>query len=132
MIGIDPDVSLSGVATKRDGGDLTVNKMSFFALFDYLSSLKSQDVIVRIEAGWLNKVHNYHGAKNKRTSNRISNNVGRNHETGRKIVEMCEHLGINHELVKPTTSKWTPKIFKIATGIDTKNQEMIDAAVLIL
>lgn len=131
VIGIDPDVHLSGVATKKDG-QLTLNTMSFFALFDYLATLKGQDVLVRIEAGWLNKVNNYHGATNMKTSNRISNNVGRNHETGRKIEEMCEHLQLKYELVKPQTSKWKPELFKMVTGIETRNQEMIDAGRLVI
>lgn len=131
LVGIDPDVKLSGVAIKREG-KLSVHTKSFFALFEYLASLKGEDVLVKIEAGWLNKIHNFHGAKNMRTSNRISNNVGRNHEVGRKIEEMCKHLGLDYMLIKPETSKLTPKFFKMVTGIETKNQEMIDAGRLVL
>jgi hypothetical protein len=67
-----------------------------------------------------------------KTSNRISNNVGRNHETGRKIEEMCQYLGLKYELVKPETTKWKPEFFKKVTGIDTKNQEKIDAGRLVI
>jgi len=133
MIGIDPDVKKSGVAIKR-GNSLEVTSLSFFDLFEVLKAVKNGNVIVRIEAGWMNAKSNFHGhaGQSKVVGERIAAKVGANHETGKKIVEMCEYVGIAFELVKPTNSKMTPAYFKMATGITTRNQEHIDAAVLVL
>ncbi len=129
-IGIDPDVSKNGVAV-WDGEDFArLETMTFFELFEYMCfHLPYIDTVV-IEAGWLNKRHNWHGGT-KSTSQRISNNVGRNHETGRKIVEMCQYLEIEYTLVQPRRSKITPQLFERISGYKVKNQDIIDAAMLV-
>ena len=129
-IGIDPDVHKSGVAV-WDGNDFThLQTMKFFDLFEYLCfQVNSIDQVV-IEAGWLNKKANWHGG-NKNTSQRIAGNVGRNHETGRKIVEMCEYLELQYRLVQPRRSKFSRELFERTTGYSIKNQDVIDAAMLV-
>lgn len=137
-IGIDPDVDKSGVAT-WNGKALTIDLMRFFDLYEFMQgySPSYQDgrgVFVRIEAGWLNKgMYNRHemDAAAIRVGRRIAKNTGENHQVGKKIAEMCEYLNIKYELIKPVTRKWTPEQFKLYTGMETKNQEMIDAAALI-
>ena len=133
LIGIDPDCKKSGIAIKR-GGTLEVSTITFFDLLDTLKAVKNDNVLIRIEAGWLNKKSNFHGraGQSKVVGERIAAKVGANHETGRKIVEMCEYVGLTYEEVRPSSSKWTPEFFTAITGIKTKNQEEIDAAVLIL
>lgn len=138
MIGIDPDVHRSGVAIKR-GDKLEVQTLTFFALFDALKAIYANEylvksIIIRIEAGWLNEKSNFHGryGQSKSAGERIAKNVGANHETGRKIAEMCDYIGLPYELIRPQSAKWTPAYFKAITGIETKNQEKIDAARLIL
>jgi len=133
LIGIDPDVTKSGIAIKR-GGVLEVSTMSFFDLLNTLKAIANSNVLVRIEAGWLNKKSNFHGnkAQSKVVGERIAAKVGANHEVGKKIVEMCEYVGVAYELGRPMTSKWTPQYFERITGIKTRNQECVDAAVLIL
>lgn len=108
---------------------------------------------VYIEAGWLNKT-NWHA--NKLVKDEIKNifsskgfnvqalykliaivaqigaRTGANHETGRKIAEMCEHLHIDYELVRPTQSKVKADYFKQMTKYQKRtNQEQRDAAMLI-
>lgn len=141
LIGIDPDVDRSGIAMKYKG-KVTVSTMRFFPLFDFLAGFKGQKVLVRIEAGWLNKPANFRKMiKDKQgkwvpapdsIKERIASKVGRNEEVGKKIVEMCEHLGLEYQLVKPERSKWSSEVFKGATGIETRNQEEIDAGRLVL
>ena len=131
-IGIDPDTKKSGVAVWDSKYKyLQLFTMSFFELYDYLYNEKVDRVI--IEAGWLNEKSNFHNNayQTKAAGERISKNVGANHETGRKIAEMCEYLVLNYDLKKPSSSKMTPECFKSMTGIETKNQDKIDAGVLV-
>ena len=152
VIGIDPDVEKNGVAyldckTK----ELKVSSMKFPDLLDYIRYLMrvmevtGKNIHIVIEAGWLNK-SNWH--LNPRDSKQMAaakgNAAGRNHETGRKIEEMCKHWNVSHELMKPLALKiggthlWKGKDGKITheelaaiTGITGKtNQEGRDAALL--
>lgn len=142
LIAIDPDCDKSGVALKvKSSGKINVDVMTFFELFEYLFlELKPNilnDYFVYIEAGWLNHKSNYHKYANqsKEVGEMIAKKVGANHETGRKIAEMCEFLKLPYELVKPASKKVTPAYFKLLTGIECKGkykQEMIDAGMLLV
>jgi hypothetical protein len=129
-IGIDPDAHLSGVAWYEDGV-LQLNNLSFFDLFDHLQKAMGLSEVV-IEAGWLNK-SNWHAKKGQSISvvAEIGERTGANHETGRKIVEMCDYLGLYYKLVRPTRSKLNSVQFCALTGIKRSNQEQRDAAMLI-
>ena len=99
IIAIDPDVDKSGVAyLKPKSRQLEVANLTFPQLLDYLKHAQnvraeeSETLIVLVEAGWLIQ-GNWHLA-NRETKNRAASkgyDVGRNHELGRKIVEMCKH-----------------------------------------
>ena len=64
--------------------------------------------------------------------------TGRNHETGRKIVEMCKHYQFTTEEVKPLRKFWHGKDKKITaeefnrlTGYSGRSsQDMRDAGVI--
>mgnify|MGYP001164605831 CR=1 FL=1 len=136
IIGIDPDCELNGYAEwdikqKR----LTVSKQSFFQIFDILHSSKNDIALVRIEAGWHNKKSNFHSnsSQSKSVGENIAKKVGSNHETGRKLVEMCQYLDIQVEEVKPLGTKSVDaKLFKKMTGIAIRtNQDMRDAGMLV-
>ena len=152
VIGIDPDAERNGIATlDRERRMLTADTMTFPDLLDYLRYMQSQAATanrtmrVIIEAGWLNKAHWHVGYKDSAQAAAAKGNaVGRNHETGRKIAEMCEHWAIPHELIKPLPLKaggvnlWRGKDGKISaeeltaiTGLRGRtNQEARDAALL--
>ena len=108
IIAIDPDVKASGVAVldipKRS---VEARVMPFPELLEMLRdvSLWSVPCRVIVEGGWLVAKSNYHYARGK-GGERIAKNVGANHETGRKIVEMLEHWGIQHEVVHPLKKCW--------------------------
>lgn len=138
FIGIDPDVDKSGYAKwiKKENA-LTIHKLSFFEIYERLNEeriLNGDVLLVRIEAGWLNKKSNFHGHVYQRKSvgEKIAKNVGSNHQVGKLIGEMCEYLGINYEFVIPM-GKITPEYFTKITGIAAKkkDQDMIDAAMLV-
>ena len=164
IIAIDPDVEKSGVAflevaTRK----LDVSSLTFPQLLDYLQWAKSKTVysettfmaegmtkpvakiqegkktIIVVEAGWLNR-SNWHlkSSDTKRIASAKGNSTGRNHETGRKIVEMAKHYGFEvHEQI-PLRKCWKGKDGKITheelasfTGLMGKtNQDARDAALL--
>lgn len=143
LIGIDPDVDKSGVATLL-GTTLNMYNFTFPVLIETISNWnKFHDIHVVIEAGWLNK-SNWHLPKPQtqyeksqiskylNIAAKIGEKTGRNHETGRKIVEMCEYHEIPFELVRPTEAKVDADLFKLITKHKGRtNQEQRDAAMLI-
>ena len=134
-IGIDPDVDKSGVAkynteTKKIEG---IELLSFFDLLDFLKYYRSTSVKVIIEGGHLNKVANFHNrpGQTKKVGETIAKSVGRNHQTGILIGEMCSYLDIDFEFCRPAEKKFSSSVFRMMTGIEVKNQEKIDAAMLV-
>lgn len=107
IIAIDPDVTKSGVAV-MDIVSRVINtySLSFPELIDFIYSFPDKESIrIAVEAGWLNRKSNFHGYYGSR-GERIAKDVGANHETGKKIVEMCEHKGYFISLVKPLEKRW--------------------------
>ena len=145
IIAIDPDVHKSGVSyLEVSTRKLEVSNMTFPQLLDYLQFfrrecqiVKQQKVVVVVEAGWLNKVSNYHTQASK-AGQRIAKNVGSNHETGRKIVEMAKHYGLEVVEHAPLCKCWRGKDGKIThdelaqfTGLKgSTNQDSRDSAIL--
>lgn len=138
IIGIDPDCQLSGYAEwdMRQKRLTTVSKFSFFEIFELLESQREEIALVRIEAGWLNNKSNFHGraGQSKAAGERIAKNVGSNHETGRKLVEMANYLDLKVEEVRPIgTKSIDSEMFKKISGWESRtNQDMRDAALLVL
>lgn len=146
VIGIDPDVDKSGVAFLMvEARIIEVVSLTFADLLDYLRETRDtltkegSFFVVVVEAGWLNKAH-WHVSKggSAARSALIGNHTGRNHEVGRKIVEMCRHYGIEVVEQPPLRKMWKGKDGKITheelqifTGITGKtNQETRDAALI--
>lgn len=144
VIGIDPDAEKSGVAfLEVKTRKLEVANLTFPDLLDYLQFSKEQgektgqSLIVVVEAGWMVGKSNYHPFQGHRAE-KIAKDVGRNHETGRKIAEMCRHWGIEVLEHHPLRKMWKGKDGKITheelvyfTGlIGRTNQESRDAALL--
>lgn len=131
IIGIDPDVDKSGVATNEK----FLTNLTFFELFDFLSLNKKahNQMVVYIECGFLNK-GNWHKTNGSNSVNaQIGQRTGANHEVAKKIVEMCRYLGIEYYEIKPTKSKVNSEFFKQITKIEGRtNQEQRDAYCLIM
>lgn len=140
VVGIDPDCERSGVAI-LDVADrrLDVCAKTFPELLDYLRQLAAAGANVKIvvEAGWMVAKSNYHPAQGLRAE-KIAKDVGANHETGRKIIEMCRHYGLQAVAVHPLNKCWrgrngkiTAKELEIVTGYGRRtNQDGRDAALL--
>ena len=130
-IGIDPDITASGVAVyDKDDNYLELRTLPFWELIDELKSYLVPIHVV-IEAGHLIKKSNWHGAANNYTAARIGKNVGSNHQIGKLLQEYCEKHDISHELVKPL-GKVNQEVFNgIWERKGRTNQEVRDAAMLI-
>lgn len=102
-----------------------------------MNDLHDERMIVLIEGGWLVEKSNFH-IKSSIKSDRVAKNVGSNHETGKKIVEMCQYLGIDHQVVRPLRKIWRGPGRKIThrelacfTGIAHRTtQDQRDAALI--
>lgn len=120
IIGIDPDVAKSGVAIyHRTEKVIVLESMTFPQLVDYLLTLSLrcpyEHVSVLVEAGWLNK-SNWHLTKydTKKSAAAKGNATGRNHEVGRKIIEICDQWKIPCKEIKPLRKCWSGKEGKIS------------------
>jgi len=132
-IGVDPDTEKNGVCWFNNSKDFSLHLYTFFELFIYFGTQPKESVHIYIEAGWLNK-SNWHKKNNgsAAVNATIGNRTGANHEVGRKIVEMCEYLGLDYTLIKPIKSKLKVSAFRQLTGFKGKvTQEEIDACMLV-
>lgn len=138
-IGIDPDIEASGIAIwcHDTQSYIAYTRVKFFELYQYLDDLSKYGIQfdVAIEAGWKNPsiMHNIKAYTTIPKAASIGANVGANHECGRKIVEMCQWLGIRYYELTPTSSKWTPTMIYHLTGIalGKNQQDVIDAMRLV-
>ena len=127
---------------EREGSNrsLSLKSLTFFELFDFFKSEQLNIKYVIIEGGWLVAKSNFRATNRNGVNARIGKNVGSNHESGRKIVEMCEYLNIPYHVVKPLKKTWgkdrkskiTQSEFKNLTKYPGRtNQEERDAALLV-
>ncbi len=147
IFGIDPDCEKSGVCRfEKSTKSIHVQSLSFPELIDYLFNMtsafaeKNLKSIVVVEAGWLNE-SNWHTNRNQshRIAAAIGNKTGRNHETGRKIIEMARHYGLEVFEVRPLKKCWQgpdgkishDEISQFIPGFPSRsNQETRDATLL--
>ena len=115
IIAIDPDVERSGVATLAiEERKLGTFSLTFPELMDALQLFLPDKTLVVVEAGWLNKPNWHLTAKDSaRIAAAKGNSTGRNHEVGRKIVEMARHYGLTVNEVKPLRKCWNGRDGKI-------------------
>ena len=91
--------------------------LTFPELMDALQLFLPDKTLVVVEAGWLNKPNWHLTAKDSpRIAAAMGNRTGRNHETGRKIVEMARHYGLTVKEAKPLRKCWRGKDGKITHG----------------
>ena len=144
IIAIDPDVTKSGVCTLQPKTrDLKFDALDFPNVLELIRTTKDLTepgkLVVVVEAGWMNK-SNWHLLQydSKAQAARKGYDVGRNHETGHKIVEVCKALGIRVVEHIPLVKRWRGKDGKITheelayfTGITKRtNQDERDAILL--
>jgi len=133
-IGIDPDIDKSGFCIMESApfGKKNIVKLETLCFWDLIQAIDAyhdyDDLLVCLEAGWLNKKSNYHFAANTSIAGRIGKNVGENHAVGKLVQQYCEKADILYKLIKPESKKWDADLFKKITGYDKRtNQEQRDA-----
>lgn len=145
IIGIDPDVEASGVATLiRGTKKIDATTMTLPALLDYLRRVRNEyptlTVAVVVEASWTT-AHNFHllPFDNKAVATNKGYKVGRNHQIGIDIADIARHFSLDVRLQPPLRKIWKGKDRKITheeicaiTGYTAKrsNQEERDAMLL--
>lgn len=145
IIGIDPDVEASGVATLiRGTKKIDATTMTLPALMDYLRRVRNEyptlTVTVVVEASWTT-AHNFHTlySDSKAVAAKKGYHVGRNHQIGIDIADIARHFSLDVRLQPPLRKIWTGKNRKITheeicaiTGYTAKrsNQEERDAMLL--
>lgn len=143
-IGIDPDVEKSGFALlEKATGKLELESLTFPQLMNALVKVKAEgkNAQVIVEAGWLNQ-GNWHirYTDNKGQASKKGYQVGRNHETGMKIIEVAKFFGYDVVEQRPLKKCWKGKDGKITaeelaelTGYTKRsNQDARDSALLCL
>lgn len=145
IIAIDPDTEQSGVA-RLDVAERKswADTLPFPILIEYVRQAirmnKGRSTAVVIEASW-HDTHNWHLSRRDSAgiAARKGYDEGRNHEVGKKIIEMLNHYGIEVVEKRPLRKIWQGKDRKIThteitaiTGWDKKrsNQEERDAMLL--
>lgn len=143
IVGIDPDCIASGVAIiNKANRTVNLDTWPFPELIENLVTIQKTfyGLVIVVEAGWLIK-SNWHlkASDSKRVSSAKGNSIGRNHETGRKIVEMLKYHGCNVIEQRPLQKCWKGKdrkitheeISRIIPNFPLKsNQETRDAALI--
>ncbi len=130
-IGIDPDIDRSGWAWYNSETD------KLFTSTRDINEIIETDMArigleFRVEAGWLNNgVFHLKAGMTPKVAAEVGRRVGQNHATGQMITKILTGKKYLVKLVRPRNAKIKPSTFKKLTGIDTKNQEEIDAAMLL-
>ena len=123
---------------------MSLGSYSFVELIRYLRDLKEgfdgiRSWVVVVEAGYLEtKTQHHYFGDNPRIAARVGQKVGRNHETARKLIEVCQALEIPVEERAPLRKIWrgkdgkiTTEEFNALTGYTGRtNQDVRDAALL--
>lgn len=144
IIGIDPDCDKSGLAwINIPDNDIQLYTLKFPDLIEMVCHGRgaAPGVIVVVEASWINGHHNWHSktTDSRHVSSSKGYDIGRNHETGRKIVEMCKSHGIEVIELPPLRKLWKAKDGKISheeleyfvPGLPKRtNQEQRDAMLM--
>ena len=100
IIAIDPDTNKNGVAVlNMRTRIIELHSLNFIELSAFLKSCSTTlegGIIVLVEAGWLIK-HHWHlkSGDNARVAAAKGNSAGRNHEVGRKIVDLARDYDLS-------------------------------------
>lgn len=141
VIGIDPDIDKSGVATICQATkSVELQTLPFFDLIEYIDKNRDKIKVVRIECGYLNAKKNWHSNKNLSIAAKIGAAVGSNEQISRLLVDYCKRSGVTYQEVKPLRKVWRSgkishkELVSICRHPLPKrtNQEQRDALLLIL
>ena len=152
IVAFDPDVNLSGVAIiDLKTKELILDNWSFPHIVDQLQAMAGKVSSqfypkIIVEGSWLRQSrngnsHNWHTKEGDSVAVSVAKgqSQARNQETGRRIVEMAQHYGLQAEAILPLTLTWgkdghskiSHKEFTYFTGYTKKtNQDARDAGLI--
>ncbi len=105
IVGIDPDSKKSGVAFLTPHG-VTILSLSFMELVDYISKFSESDLIIAVEAGYLNKSNWHVKGNNVKKNVEIGRRTGENHAVAKLLVQSLRELGYQVEELRPLAKVW--------------------------
>lgn len=105
IVGIDPDIKKSGVAFLTPHG-VTILSLQFMELVDYISKFSESDLIIAVEAGYLNKSNWHLRGGNVKKNAEIGRRTGENHAVAKILVETLRGLGYRVEELRPLAKVW--------------------------
>ncbi len=109
IVGVDPDIDASGVCLLNvDTEEVELYNWTITDFIDGIQGLKERcgdDLIVVVEASWLVKKSNLHGGFGG-VAEKIAYSVGRNHQVGITLVDICKHYGVEVEEMRPLKKIW--------------------------
>ncbi|GAB4000769.1 hypothetical protein GCM10028807_54690 [Spirosoma daeguense] len=132
-IGIDPDKDKNGVALWHRPTQKLIKLERLTTPQTVLLCIDYRETgFVYLEAGHL--IKHIWGLDPKWSSAKkasVARDKGVNHGFGLSIKQWLEHYMIAHAEVLPE-KKWTPEYFKMISGWETKDQELIDAGRMVV
>ena len=137
VVGIDPDLDKSGVATVAAGSLSTLDSLSFFELIAFIQEhrLVARFVLEDVEH---DKATYYRPGTTQAGMRKIAQNVGQVKAIGRLLAKYLQECGADFILVKPLQgylkkAKNDAEYFNRLTGwVGRSNQDKRDAALLAL
>jgi DNA mismatch repair ATPase MutS len=145
ICGIDPDLTKSGIAVWDSASSQWVISQATENenISKMLSEFNQSEIVVYLEAGWMNKKSNFRKMVSARVAQNIAMKVGQNHAVGKMLAAELRSLGFETIDTKPLfkglfkgKNGWT-KLGKdhiiSQTGITSRmNDEVRDALYIVL
>jgi hypothetical protein len=146
IIGIDPDIEMSGFAAVGRGELFQITSMTVTQIIDYVDqmvdskALTKDQILVRVEAGHKNKSVwsggvQYRKEASKSEVAKIAVDVGRNMGVGITLIRHFKERGIDVEEVVPKTKGRkidAAMLQKMCGWTSRTNQDQRDAAILVI
>ncbi|MBO9615596.1 MAG: hypothetical protein J7619_23065 [Dyadobacter sp.] len=142
--GVDPDVKKPGFAVwdQQLKEWAAYGSVAFEKLADSFSDFPKEDTTIYVEAGWMNKITNFHGVSGYAAKG-IAMRVGQNHAASKIIASELRSLGFEVVDVKPLfkgrlkgKNGWTQQgreHIEQVTGITSRiNDEVRDALYIVV
>lgn len=130
VIGIDPDLTKSGIALWSKGEKKIIHHSTetFPCLIElrikpWIEKYGIENLVVKVEGGWINSKANFRLSSSVVAAReKVAKDVGQNHGTGKNIVEYLKFLGLKVDVIKPT-NKGGDKVGSAYTTEGKKNFE---------
>lgn len=131
FIGIDPDSKKSGIAIWDSVAKnfILLKAADFFNIIEILNEHKDAKVFIEDSSTLPANFHKSN--QNAVIREKIAYHVGRCVQISLLLQQFCEHNKIDYKAIIPKRSKTTREQFKLYTKKEIKNQDIIDAAMLV-